>query len=109
MTGAQLQIVRLIPLRYGATSGETQNSWIYCRSQAFAAHAAFGAAARLVKVGDPVVGFVEPTNKGACSAHLVGWDLVDISVWRATAPETLPVRFELNPNASLVNHNVVFD
>lgn len=100
VTGAQLQVVTMVPFKYGITSSEaSRRSWVFCRIQAFASQAAFSKGNSLVCVGGPVVGFVEPTNKGPKSAQLTGWSKTSLEFWRLSSPDSPPIRFDLNPNA----------
>ena len=89
----------MIPWRYGATSAEGANSWIYCRIQDCAPKASVGAAALLFRVGGPSAGVVESANHLPESAHLPGWDLSDFSVWRTKSPAPLPHLLGLRPDA----------
>ena len=100
LTPALLQVVLKIPFRYGISSHERENSWVFCRVNAWASQAAFaGSAGRLVRVADPVCGFIEPTSTEKDSAQLIAWDLCDPAVWKMAAPASVPSYFEINPNA----------
>ena len=62
-TPTQLQVATLLPWRYGSTPAERVDSFIFVRLQAFVSKAAFASApAALLRVGMPVVGFVEPSS-----------------------------------------------
>ena len=88
-----------MPWRYGDSAVERENSFLYCRVNLFAPQAAFNSSGRLIRVGDPVFGFVEPASGNASSAQAIGWDICDPAVWKMTAPASAPAMFELNPNA----------
>ena len=77
LTPAQLQVVTLIPWRYGATAGELCASFIWVRLNAFTSKAFFRSAVQVIAVGDAVVGYVEPTNGKCQSAQLVSWGPCD--------------------------------
>ena len=98
-TPAQLQIIVQAPWRYGSSTSEKENSFAHCLINAFPPHAAFDCAGRLIRVGDPVAGFVEPTSGDSKSAHLIAWDVCEPDVWKMCAPASVPSYFELNPNA----------
>ena len=90
----------MLPFKYGLTSSvAAAHRWVFCRIQAFAPQSAFSGGNSLVCVGDPVVGFVEPTNRKPKSAHLAGWSKSPFGFWRLPNPDSFPIRFELNPNA----------
>ena len=97
-TPALLQLVVKVPWRYGQNPLEKENSFVYCRINLFASQAAFNGCGRLIRVGDPVTGFVEPTSGDANSAQAIAWDIVDPALWKLSAPATVPAIFELNPN-----------
>ena len=89
----------MVPWDYGLTSAECAHSWVFCRIQAFASQAACTDGNSLVCVGDPVVGFVEPTNRKPKSAHLTGWSKTSLEFWRLPSPASFPIKFALNGNA----------
>ena len=99
LTGALLQIVVQIPFRYGLTTAECASSWVFCRVQAFSSHAAPSHGTGFLRVGEPVVGFVEPTNRHAHSAQLTSWDKTTPEFWRASAPASVPFKIELSSHA----------
>ena len=72
-TPAQLQLVVQIPWRFGNSPAETTASHIFVRVQAFVSRAAFTSPVQRLAVGDPVVGYLEPTNGPSKSAQLVSW------------------------------------
>ena len=98
-TGALLQIVAQLPFRYGLSSAETAISHVFCRVQAFTSQAAPASGTSFLRVGEPVVGFIEPTNRQAHSAQLTGWDRTSLDEWRTSSPASFPVRFDLNKQA----------
>ena len=98
-TPALLQLVAKLPWRYWGSPSERGDSFLYCRVNMFASQAAFSSSGRLIRVGDPVCGFVEPTSGDASSAQATGWDICDPAVWKMSAPASAPAVFELNPNA----------
>ena len=61
------------------------------------------APSRRLRAGDPAVGFIEPTNRGARSAHLVGWDLSALEALGVADTRTLP------PPHWGLNRDVFFD
>ena len=69
---------------------ETQDSFIFARVIAFASTAALPAAAVRIAVGEPVVGFIQPTSGDSRSAQLVGWHPCSLSDWQLMAGNTLP-------------------
>ena len=86
--------------KYGLTSSEAAyRSWVFCRIQAFASQAAFPDGDSLVRVGDPVVGCVEPTNRKPKSAQLTARPKTTPEFWRLSTPASFPIRFELDHNA----------
>ena len=78
-TPAQLQIVIKIPWKYGHSSAEKENSWMYARVQAFVSKALFSQPAQVVKLGSCISGFLEPTSGTSKSCQLVGWDVCTLS------------------------------
>ena len=70
---AQLQAVTMIPWRSGTTAGETLASFVYVRINAFVSKALFHTPVQVLAVGEPFVGFAEPTNGDSQSAQLVSW------------------------------------
>ena len=74
LTPSQLQVVSKAPWLFGASTSETEDSYIFVRIQAFLSKAVFAhAPAVCLRVGLPVVGFLEPSSGSAKSAQLVGW------------------------------------
>ena len=91
LTPTQLQIITLFPWRFGDLRQlETRDSFIFARVIAFASTAAFSAAACRVSVGEPVVGFLQPSSGDSRSAQLVGWHTCSLQDWQLTAGNTLP-------------------
>ena len=77
--------------RFGSSAAETEDSFVYVRIQAFLSKAAFARGpAQLLRVGPPVVGFLEPSSGSSKSAHLVGWDVANLSEWQLTSHDTFP-------------------
>ena len=72
-TGALLQIVAHLPFLYWLPSLETATCHVFCRVQAFTPQAAPSSGASFLRVGEPVVGFIDPKNRQARSAHLTRW------------------------------------
>ena len=88
-TPTQLTIVAMIPWRYGNDAKiETEDSFIFCRIDAFASKALLTIGGRIlsfptpifasdpaviIRVGDPVSGFLEPSPGDSKSAQLTGW------------------------------------
>ena len=117
LTPGQAQVVTMVPWRVGNTPGETQNSFIFVRLQAFISKAFFRTPVQVLAVGDPVVGYVEPTNGDSRSAQIVSWGPVglvtseihfvicdgshspDLEFWARTSPVTLPNHFEVHTDA----------
>ena len=110
-TPALIQAVTMIPWRFGLTAQEYGASHLFCRVQAFISRAIFPTAVAVVSVGDPIVGFIEPTNGGPKSAQLVSWSVCvarnipsfplmlfprALETWRITAPATPPTYWELH-------------
>ena len=81
-TPTQLQVITMLPVRFGEDPAETAESCAYARVQAFASRSAFQTPARRIRIGDPVLGFPEPISGGASSAHLTGWDVTDMLTWQ---------------------------
>ena len=113
-TPAQLQIVTLLPWRFGNTTQESTASAIYVRINAFVRRAISPSDFCVLSVGQPVVGFWEPTNGPSKSAHLVSrmpTFLITIGVflqllfsgdlltWQRASPATLPNNFELRQDS----------
>ena len=42
----------------------------------------------IIKVGDPVGGFLEPSPGDAKSAQLTGWDTTDVLTWQGARMDT---------------------
>ena len=99
LTPASLQIVVKIPPRYGISSIEKENSWAHCLINSFSSQSAFGCAGKLIRVGDPIDGFAEPTSGGPDSSQIIAWGVCDPAVWKMTSPASVPNYFELNHNA----------
>ena len=72
-TPANLQVILTIPWRYGLTAAEVTASKTQVRIQSFVSRAIFPSATCVLRVGGPVVGYIEPTNGEAKSAQLVSW------------------------------------
>lgn len=116
-TPAQVQVVALAPWRYGQTSIENGRSWIYTRVNAFASKALFAKVAqvrtfsaplifglhfhsvRVLHMGQPVMGFCEPSSGDSKSAQLVGWDVSTPDDWKAMSPNSCPRAWGLNMDA----------
>ena len=73
-TPAQLQIICIPPWRFGTTIAENANSFVHVRIEAFVSKAIFRTAIQVLKVGESVVGYVEPTNGGPKGAQLFSWE-----------------------------------
>ena len=97
-TPAQLQIVTRIPWRYGRRTAETGCSWVFVRVQAFVSKALFSSPAQIIKLGQCISGFAEPSSGDSKSCQLVGWDVCSIDEWRTAAPQTIPSSFDLTSN-----------
>ena len=67
----------MIPWRYGTTVGEGGPSFLLVRVNAFISRAFFRTPVQVLAVGDPVVGYIEPTNGKSLSAQLVSWSPCD--------------------------------
>ena len=52
-----------------------------------------------IKLGDGVMGFIEPSSGDCKSAQLVGWDTCSIETWRAISPNTIPAGWDINMDA----------
>ena len=89
----------MVPFKYGLTAVESTHSWVFCRVQAFSSQAAPSSGTSFLRVGEPVVGFIEPTNRKAHSAQLTSWDRTTPEFWRLSSPASFPIRFDLNSNA----------
>ena len=72
-TPAHIQVVSLIPYRYGTSSQEAAASYLRIRIQAFVSRAIFASPIQTLSVGGPIVGFCEPTSGDSLSAQLVSW------------------------------------
>ena len=97
-TPAQLQVVTRIPWRYGRTTAEKESSWMLARLQAFVSKSLFGQAARVLKLGDCICGFTEPSSGNAKSCQVVGWDVCSVEQWRLATPASVPTNFDLADN-----------
>ena len=62
VTPALLQIARQLPFRYGTSRAESYDSWTHVRISAFISTTAFDPPIQMLRVGDPVTGFIESTN-----------------------------------------------
>ena len=88
-TGAQLQVVLTTPFRYGLEPEETENSWIFARVNCYSSTAAFSNNFRLLKLGDPVTGFLEGAGSSKRrSAQLTGWDTWSAAEWQLMSENT---------------------
>ena len=94
-TPAQMQLVTRAPWKYGVSTRETNSSWVLVRIQAFVSKALFAKPAQIVKLGDCVLGFTEPSNGNDRSCQLVGWDVVEPAEWRLMSGLTMPNYFDL--------------
>ena len=95
-TPAQLQVITRIPWKFGSTKAESGNSWLLVRVQAFMSKSLFAKPAQVVKLGDCVVGFAEPSSGTARSCQIVGWDVCSVEDWRAASPSTVPAQWDLS-------------
>lgn len=113
-TPAQIQVIALIPWRFGTTSQEFCAIFIYVRINAFISRALFPTPVCVRKIGGPVVGYCEPTNGVAKSALLVsrGPTAVDnilifycchpsgeLDTWMRVSPTTYPTHWEIHQDA----------
>ena len=89
----------LVPWRFGLTSHEKSASYIHVRANAFISRAIFRTPVHVLAVGDPVVGYIEPTNGTSGSAQLVRWSPVDLEYWARASPVTFPTYFELRSDS----------
>ena len=73
----------MIPWRFGTAVGESSCSYLWVRIQAFISRAVFTSPVQVLAVGDPVVGYVEPSSGTSKSAQLSIWSpaAVDNSVF----------------------------
>ena len=69
---------------------EQRDSFLFTRVIAFASTAAFSAASCRVCVGEPVVGYLQPTSGDSRSAQLVGWHPCSLNDWQLMAGNALP-------------------
>ena len=105
-TPTQLQVVTLISWRYGNDPRENDESFTFCRINAFDSKSLLTIGgedfldcaptflpnpAVFIKVGDPVVGFLEPSSGDAKSAHLTGWGKTDFLTWQGARMDTCMV------------------
>ena len=91
MTPTQLQIIVMFPWRFSdLTHLEQRDSFFFARVIAFASTATLSAASCRICVGEPVVGFTQPTSGDSRSAQLVGWHTCDLNDWQLMAGNTLP-------------------
>ena len=75
---------------------------MFARVIAIASAAAFSAASCLVCVGEPVVGFLQPTSGESRSAQLFGWRPCSLFDWQLMAGNTLP------PSPWGLNSDIIF-
>ena len=105
-TPTQLKVVALIPWRYGNdTSREKEDSFTFPRINAFASKVLLTLGgggyfvytpifapdpAVIIRVGDPVSGFLGPSPGESKSAQLTGWGKTDVLTWQGASLETHP-------------------
>ena len=82
LTPAHIPVIVKIPWRFGTSRNEKRPSFARVRINAFISRAISPSPVCVLKVGEPVVGYIEPTNGDSKSAQLVSWrtDAVDSTV-----------------------------
>ena len=96
-TPALFQVIVRLPFRYGKSRFETLDSWIDVRVSAFTSAAWFLDEQAVLKVGDPVSGFLEGSNsKEHFGSQLTGWDKCSAADWQLLDSASLPPKIELN-------------
>ena len=99
-TPALFQMVIRLPFRYGKSRFETEDSWLDVRVSAFTSAAWFSDEQAVLKVGDPITGFLEGSNsREHCGCQLTGWDKTTASEWRLLDAASFPAKLELNSDA----------
>ena len=84
------QIIIRLPYRFGTSAVETQNSWIYCRANAFSSRACLPGSAQAVRIGMPVCGLVFKSSRPYGTAHLFGWATTTAEDWKLSPRDTFP-------------------
>ena len=98
-----LEIIATCPWRYGDSPDGREDSFMFAKVQAFAGKAAFSTPAKRVALGEPVVGFLEPSAGLSKSAHLVVWDAAPLLGWKLSYSHTRPPSpWDLNPDTLYV-------
>ena len=82
------QVILRLPYRFGVTAHETQNSWVFCRVNAFASCACLPSSAQAVRVGMPVCGLVAKSSKTYETAQLAGWSTTTAEDWKLLSRDT---------------------
>ena len=78
----------MLPWRFGGI--EEYDSFIFVRVTAFASRALFASSADMISIGDPLVGFLEPSSGETANAQLVSWRKASFDEWRFTSANTMP-------------------
>ena len=78
----------MLPWRFGGI--EEYDSFIFVRVTAFASRALFASSADMISIGDPLVGFLEPSSGETANAQLVSWRKASFEEWRFTSANTMP-------------------
>ena len=99
LTPAHVQVIVKVPWRFGSSQAETRASFVWVRINAFISKALFTTPVRALQVGEPIVGFVEPTNGDSKSAQLVSWSPTDLDTWRCQAAASFPNYWETHVDA----------
>ena len=84
------QVILRLPYRFGVTAHEAQNSWIFCRVNAFASCACLPSSAQAVRVGMPVCGLVAKSSKTYETAQLVARPTATAEDWKLLSRDTFP-------------------
>ena len=89
-TTSHLQVVSLLPWRFGNSAADVIDSFICVRIQAFLPNACFSSADSQLRVGAPVGGYIDPSSGNARSDQLVGLPTALLLDWKLTCRNTLP-------------------
>ena len=85
------QVILRLPFRYGSSPSEMEDSWVFCRVNAFSSCACLPSAAQGVRVGQIVSGVLAKSSHEYHTAQLVGWSGTSASDWKMLSPRTFPV------------------
>ena len=106
-TPAHLKIIAKLWWMYGNSPAERHDSFIYCRVQDFTSAACCDGPHALMRVGDPVTGFIEATIGGHGTAQLTGRGPVSSAEWKLRHPRSFMAEgIEVSGDAIAVLHQL---